>query len=71
MGCCGAFVAECDGSIDGTPNDWMAYTEAEEDAIREKVVHHAWYLDTGEPAPSEYSRTENPAHCRCEAAGRP
>jgi hypothetical protein len=67
-GCCGALVAECDGSIDGVPVDWDAVTDDEDDEFRERVVHHAWYLDTGAPAPSDYtpSAVAGRIPCRCE-----
>jgi hypothetical protein len=59
-------VAECDGAVDGNPVAWTALTEDEEDAIRDRVVHHAWYLDTGEPAPSDYTTGGHRLACRCE-----
>lgn len=68
-GCCGALIAECEGALNGSPVAWDDLTEAEEDAVSEQTVHHAWYLDKGEPAPSDYTTSSDRLPCRCE--GRP
>lgn len=64
-GCCSALVVECEGSVDGVPVDWAEVDDDDEDSVRDRLVHHAWYLDTGAPAPSDYSRTSGPTDCRC------
>lgn len=65
--CCNAMVAECEGSIDGVPVDWANLDSDEEsDRLLDLAVHHAWYLDTGKPAPSDYTRGAEPVACRCE-----
>ena len=64
-GCCNALVAECEGSVDGFSVDWSVVNEADEDSVRDRLVHHAWFLDTGARAPSDYSPTAGPNTCRC------
>ena len=63
LGCCGAEVASCEGSIDGTPIDFDANTFTD-DEIDARAQYHYWYTDTGEPAPTETGEATIP--CRCE-----
>ena len=65
LGCCGAWVVDCVGSVDG-----VSTSELEDDDPRwDAVQRHAWYADTGKPAPHE-SRLER-IPCRCESDDEP
>jgi hypothetical protein len=64
-GCCNGLVAGCEGSVDGVSVNWSVVDDNDEDSVRDRLVHHAWFLDMGAPAPSDYSPTAGPARCRC------
>lgn len=60
LGCCGALVFSCSGSVAGVMCD-----ELEEDDPRlDQVEWHSWYGDTGLPAPDERN-ADTGTPCRC------
>lgn len=71
LGCCGAIVVSCAGSVDGKSHDWDDdrddLTDEQESEIIDKIEYHYWFEDTGMPAPAETGPDTVP--CRCE--GRP
>lgn len=61
LGCCGAITAHCVGTVDGEPVPPEGFDEG--DPREDQVVHHFWYTDTGERAPSEFE--DDGISCRC------
>ena len=61
VGCCGAITADCVGTVDGVSAREFDF-EADE-AAWDRVVRHAWYVDTRLPAPMDWDLRAVP--CRC------